>query len=96
MKKSIPNLIALTIAVSATLIGCTNKAPSTAKIAAGDAAAGKTIAERDCKACHGLDGKGIAPAIPNLAAQRERYLFNSLKEYKDGKRAHAALKNMTV
>ena len=95
MKKSIPNLIALTIAVSATLIGCTNKAPSTAKIAAGDAAAGKTIVERDCKACHGLDGKGIAPAIPNLAAQRESYLFNSLKEYKDGKRAHAALKNMT-
>ena len=95
MKKSIPNLIALTIAVSATLIGCSNKAPSTAKMAAGDPAAGKIIVVRDCKACHGLDGKGIAPAIPNLAAQREQYLFNSLKEYKDGKRAHAALKNMT-
>jgi cytochrome c553 len=95
MKKSIPNLIALTIAVSATLIGCSNKAPSAAKLPTGDAAAGKIIAERDCKACHGLDGKGVAPAIPNLAAQREHYLLNSLKEYKDGERAHAALKNMT-
>jgi len=63
---------------------------------AADTAAGKIISERDCKACHGLDGKGIAPAIPNLAAQRERYLFNSLKEYKDGQRIHAALKNMTA
>jgi len=57
-----------------------------AKLAAADAGAGKIIAERDCKACHGLDGKGIAPAIPNLAAQRERYLVNSLMEYKDGRR----------
>ena len=92
MKKTILGVIALSL----TLMGCTDKAPQTAKTPAGDAAAGKIIAERDCKACHGLDGKGIAPAIPNLAAQREHYLFNSLKEYKDGKRSHAALKNMTA
>ena len=84
------------IALSLTLMGCTDKTPTPAKMPAGDAAAGKIIAERDCKACHGLDGKGVAPAIPNLAAQREPYLYNSLKEYKDGKRSHAALKNMTA
>ncbi len=93
MKKSILSVIVLSL----TLMGCTDKAgPTVAKIPPGDAAAGKIIAERGCKGCHGLDGKGIAPAIPNLAAQRERYLFNSLKEYKDGRRTHAALKNMTA
>jgi len=94
MKNSILGVVAIsTLAVA--LMGCTEKTPTAAKMPAGDAAAGKIIGERDCKACHGLDGKGVAPAIPNLAAQREAYLFNSLKEYKDGKRSHAALKNMT-
>ena len=92
MKKTIFGVIALSLA----LAGCTENAGRTAKMPAADTAAGKIISERDCKACHGLDGKGIAPAIPNLAAQRERYLFNSLKEYKDGQRIHAALKNMTT
>jgi cytochrome c553 len=92
MKKSILGVIALTLA----LVGCADKADTAAKAPAGDAAAGKVIAQRDCKACHGLNGKGIAPAIPNLAAQRERYLFNSLKEYKDGERSHAALKNLAT
>ena len=60
----------------------------------GDAAAGKAVAERDCKACHGLDGKGVAPGIPNLSAQRERYLFLALTEYKDVKRTHATLREI--
>jgi cytochrome c553 len=92
MKNSILGIVV----VSMTLMGCTEKPAPAVKSAAGDAGAGKIIAERDCKACHGVDGKGVAPAIPNLAAQRERYLLTSLKEYKDGKRAHAALKNMTA
>jgi cytochrome c553 len=92
MKISILSVAALTLTL--TLIGCTDKTEPTAKALEGDAAAGKIIAERDCKACHGLDGKGIAPAIPNLAAQRAQYLYNSLKEYKNGQRSHAALKNM--
>jgi len=87
----------LTIAVlSMALMGCGEKTAPSAKSAAADVGAGKAIAERDCKACHGLDGKGVAPAIPNLAAQRARYLYNSLKEYKDGKRSHAALKNLAT
>jgi len=85
----------LGIALSIAALGCTDKGASTVKSAPADASAGKAIAERDCKACHGLDGRGVAPAIPNLAAQRERYLLASLKEYKEGKRTHAALRDMT-
>ena len=89
----------LGIALSVALIGCTEKQESTGKAAAGkqvagDIGAGKLIAERNCKTCHGLDGKGVAPAIPHLAAQRERYLFVSLTEYKEGKRTHAALRDL--
>jgi cytochrome c553 len=92
----------IAMVLSAALVGCTDKDQSTTakpaveKQAAGDVSAGKAIAERDCVACHGLNGKGIAPGIPNLAAQRERYLVASLKEYKEGKRPHAALKDMAA
>jgi cytochrome c553 len=65
------------------------------KLQKGDAAAGKVIAERECKGCHGMDGRGTAPAIPHLAAQTERYLYESSIEYREGKRVHAALKDMT-
>lgn len=91
--------LALIVAVSAVLAGCSEQkvpaaGPVPAKQAAAEPAAGKTVAERDCKTCHGLDGKGVAPGIPNLAGQRERYLLASIKEYKEGKRSHAALKEM--
>ena len=92
------NLI-LGILFSAALIGCSDKQEPTAKPApekqsTGNVSVGKAIAERDCKACHSLDGKGVAPGIPHLAAQRERYLLASIKEYREGKRSHAALKDM--
>jgi cytochrome c553 len=78
------------------LAGCTDKRDPLAPIpVAGDIAAGRAIAERECKACHGANGGGVAPAIPHLAAQREAYLLASLKEYKEGKRSHAALKDLT-
>jgi cytochrome c553 len=59
---------------------------------AGDAKAGKVLAEAQCKGCHGLDGGSVAPGVPHLAAQDERYLLGALKAYKEGKRTHAALK----
>jgi len=68
--------------------------PVAQKEASADVAAGKAIAERDCKTCHGLDGKGVAPGIPHLAAQRVRYLLAALTEYKQVKRTHAALKEL--
>lgn len=96
--------LTLGIALSLALVACTDQgqAPADgakAKQPTGDVAAGKALAERDCKGCHGLDGKGAAPAIPHLAAQRDRYLVAALLAYRDGKRTHAAVrdiaKNMT-
>ena len=90
--------IILGIALTALLAACSEreKPPSAAAIAkpAGDATAGKAVAERDCKACHGLDGRGLAPGIPNLAGQREPYLFLALTEYREVKRTHAALRDL--
>jgi len=61
---------------------------------AADIGAGKAIAAQQCQACHGLDGKAVAPGIPNLAGQRERYLLAALGEYRQGLRIHAAVKRM--
>ena len=87
------------IAFSLALIGCADKEKSSATPApqvlpAADVNAGKVLAERDCKGCHGLDGRGTAPGIPGLAAQAERYLLASMKAYQEGKRTHAALRDM--
>jgi cytochrome c553 len=86
--------VLLSLVLFSALAACSQKQESPPAPAAGDVTAGKAVAERACKACHGLDGRGIAPGIPNLAAQRPRYLLASLKEYKDGRRSHAALKEM--
>ena len=95
------NRFMLAVILSVTLIGCTDKGVDPAKTTTGkpttaDIQAGKTVADRDCKSCHGLNGGGAAPAIPHLAAQRESYLLASLKAYKDGKRSHAALRDMAT
>jgi len=59
-----------------------------------DLIAGKTIAERQCKGCHGIDGRGTGPAIPTLAGQPDTYLRGALSEYRDGRRTHAALRSV--
>ena len=97
----------LAVVLSVALAGCSEKrepaptsssagkaAPMAEKPSAGDAKAGQAVAERECKACHGLDGRGVAPGIPHLAAQRERYLLVALTEYKEVKRTHAALRDL--
>jgi len=87
-------VLGLVLGLSLALVGCTDEKKPSTQQAAGDIPAGKAFAERECKGCHGLDGKGAAPAIPHLAAQREHYLIAALDAYKDGKRTHAALKDM--
>ena len=88
----------VSIACVAALAGRTEreqpaKPPAAAPTAApGDPKAGKTFAETNCKECHGLDGGSVAPGVPHLAAQPERYLLGALKAYKEGKRGHAALR----
>jgi len=91
------------LACAAALAGCAEREQPPAKAAAkpaatqiaGDAKAGKVFADAECKACHGLDGGSVAPGVPHLAAQDERYLLGALKSYKEGKRTHAALKVIT-
>jgi len=89
----------LGIVLSAALLGCSDNeqgmpAKRTPEKQAADVAAGKAFAERECKACHGMDGKGAAPGIPSLAAQHSGYLTAALNEYKVGKRTHAALREI--
>ncbi len=75
------------------LVGCADE--QEAKTAQPDVNAGKALAEAHCAACHGLDGRGVAPGIPHLAAQVDGYLYASLLAYREGKRTHAALRDMT-
>ena len=88
----------LGIVLSVLLAGCGEREKPAVKPAvakpSGDAAAGKAVAERACKACHGLDGRGVAPGIPHLAAQRERYLYLALTEYLEVRRTHVALRDL--
>jgi cytochrome c553 len=94
----------VSLACAAVLAGCTEREKPPAKAAAtapsaaavpGDGKAGKLLADSQCKECHGLDGGSVAPGVPHLAAQSESYLAGALKAYKEGKRAHAALKVIT-
>ena len=87
----LPAIIVLAVG----LLGCSKEDAGTGqpqKQPAADITAGKTIAERQCGACHGIDGRGKGPAIPTLAGQPEGYLLAAMAEYKDGRRHHAALR----
>ena len=87
----------LALIAALALSGCMQDEKAAApKAPAGDITAGKALADRECKGCHGAEGKSIAPAIPHLAAQRERYLFTAIQEYKQAKRVHAALRDIAA
>lgn len=98
MKRVFPGIALCGIALCLALIGCSDKDDAagnkTGAAPAADLAAGKALAEKECKGCHGLDGKGVAPGIPNLAGQSDRYILASLREYIDKKRTHAALREI--
>jgi cytochrome c553 len=53
--------------------------------AAGDIAIGRTVMEK-CQGCHGKDGLGGQPFIPNIAGQKEFYFIQSVMAYKAGDR----------
>lgn len=95
MKRAILGMMLLAL-----LAACTDQGkPATGAASAkpkGDAAAGRAVAERDCKGCHGLDGRGVAPGIPHLAGQREAYLVLALTEYMQVRRTHAALRELAA
>lgn len=75
------------------LLGACSKAPESISEDY-DPDAGRAIAESECVDCHGLDGRGENPDIPNLAAQSPEYLVEAMLAYRDGRRLHAALQDM--
>src|SRR5664279_3666480 len=87
--------ILLAMLLSVLLTGCSDNS-SPQKQTAADISWGKNVAEKECKGGHGVDGKGVAAGIPNLAGQRGRYIMAALKEYKDGVRVHAALRTIAT
>lgn len=72
------------------LMGVT--APATAD---GDPGDGREKA-KTCEACHGLDGKSVEPAYPNLAGQYESYLIKALSDYRSGARSDAIMQSFAA
>lgn len=81
------------LSVAVLLLAACAEKPEPAEPAAGaavDLAAGRTLAQADCSTCHGMEGLGATAAAPNLAAQPNEYLVESLRAYRGGQRLHAA------
>lgn len=65
---------------------CTVAALFTMSAQAADPAAGKAQYEATCIACHGTNGISVAPVYPNVGGQKEQYLAEQLKAFRDGSR----------
>jgi cytochrome c553 len=52
---------------------------------AADPAAGRSKA-KVCRTCHGIDGVGKMPTVPNIAGESEIYLVKQLKAFRAGER----------
>ncbi|WP_282604711.1 cytochrome c [Pelagibius sp. Alg239-R121] len=55
---------------------------------AADLEAGRTKVKSTCRVCHGLDGLGKLPDVPNLAGEGTIYLSKQLKAFRSGERTH--------
>lgn len=64
-------------------------------IAGGDPAAGKEKSQV-CAGCHGVDGNSTIGANPRLAGQYYSYLYQALKQYKEGKRDNMLMAGMVA
>ncbi|MGI9337982.1 MAG: c-type cytochrome [Gammaproteobacteria bacterium] len=63
---------------------------------AGDVAAGADLAGKVCATCHGADGNTPIAGSPKLAGQHYRYLVQTLKEYREGKRGSSIMSLQTT
>lgn len=63
--------------------------------AAGNPQAGREKAQ-PCQDCHGVDGKSVDPAYPNLAGQHESYLIKALADYRSGARDNAIMNSFAA
>ena len=61
----------------------------------GDATAGAEKAAV-CAGCHGMDGKALQPAYPNIAAQHASYIAKQLTEYREGERVNALMNGIAA
>lgn len=59
-----------------------------APAAAGDLEAGRKKVRTTCQVCHGLNGLGTNPTVPNLAGESETYIVKQLKAFRSGARTH--------
>jgi cytochrome c553 len=64
-------------------------------MAGGDPQAGKEKSAV-CAGCHGADGNAVIGANPRLAGQYETYLYQALKQYKNGQRNDILMANMVA
>ena len=82
-------------ALNLLIFGAVLALSSTALLAEGTAADGKTKAAA-CFACHGADGNAVDPQYPRLAGQYNMYLQQALHEYKDGRRNNPIMKGFVA
>ena len=61
----------------------------------GDATAGAEKAAV-CAGCHGMDGKALQPAYPNIAAQHSSYIAKQLTDYREGDRVNALMNGIAA
>jgi cytochrome c553 len=77
------------------LIAATLGLGLTATAGAADIEAGRKIADAQCAACHGKDGKTpVDPTYPKLAGQYADYLANALTDYNTGARKNPIMGGM--
>ncbi len=57
----------------------------------GDPVAGHKLAQRVCKACHGLNGIATLPEAANLAGQDVGYLARQLAAFHSGERKNETM-----
>lgn len=59
-----------------------------------DKAKARTIVDRLCVACHGVDGNSPQPAHPKIAGLQSEYLLKQLRDYKKGLRKSEIMEPM--
>ena len=82
------NRVSIVVAIAAALF-------SAQGLAGGDPTAGKEKSAV-CAGCHGVDGNSTVGANPRLAGQYESYLYQALKQYKNGDRKDLLMANMVA
>ena len=69
------------------LVALVGSGPTLAQETAGDAEAGRQVAQM-CQRCHGLDGDTGSSTTPHIGGQPMAYLAAQLRAYRSGERQH--------